>query len=183
MTAFAAHGVVEANEDPGYRAMINDFALVTPDGQAVKLALNLLHRAGIRQRVCGPDLLPRLCKAAAEQDVSVYLYGSTAETVGRLRKELLRYFPALRVVGCEPSMFRPLTAEEDRELGARINRSGAGIVFLGLGCPLQELFAHAHRHSSMPCRSASAPPSTSTPAPSGARPTGCRTMARSGCSD
>jgi exopolysaccharide biosynthesis WecB/TagA/CpsF family protein len=127
--------------------MINDFALVTPDGQAVKLALNFLHRAGIRQRVCGPDLLPRLCQAAAEQDVSVYLYGSTAETVGRPRKEFLRCFPALRVVGCEPSVFRPLTPEEDRELVARINRSGAGIVFLGLGCPLQEGFAHAHRHS------------------------------------
>jgi N-acetylglucosaminyldiphosphoundecaprenol N-acetyl-beta-D-mannosaminyltransferase len=29
----------------------------------------------------------------------------------------------------------------------RINDSGAGIVFLGTGCPKQEHFAHAHRHS------------------------------------
>jgi N-acetylglucosaminyldiphosphoundecaprenol N-acetyl-beta-D-mannosaminyltransferase len=147
VTAFAAHGVVAASDDPTFRAMISDFALITPDGQAVKLALNFLYRLGMRERVCGPDLLPRLCCAAAEQSVGVYLYGSTKETVSGLRDTLVRYFPTLRVVGCEPSVFRPLGPEEDRELVTRINGSGAGIVFIGLGCPLQERFAHAHRHS------------------------------------
>ncbi len=147
VTAFAAHGVVAASDDPAYRAMINEFALVTPDGQAVRLALNFLYRTGMRERVSGPDLLPRLCQTAAQQDVGVYLYGSTKETVSGLRSALIRRVPALRVVGCEPSLFRPLTPGEDSELVARINGSGAGIVFLGLGCPLQERFAHAHRHS------------------------------------
>ena len=29
----------------------------------------------------------------------------------------------------------------------RINRSGAGLVFVGLGCPKQDLFAYEHRHA------------------------------------
>jgi exopolysaccharide biosynthesis WecB/TagA/CpsF family protein len=48
-------------------------------------------------------------------------------------------------VGCEASVFRPLTRQEDEELVDRISHSEAGLVFLGLGCPLQEIFAHDHR--------------------------------------
>lgn len=147
VTAFAAHGVVTASENPDFRAKIRDFDLVTPDGQAVRLALNILYGAGMRDRVCGPELMPRVCQASAELGVGVYLYGSTPATVTRLRDALTGRYPALRLVGCEPSVFRPLTPDEDRELIARINRSGASIVFLGLGCPLQETFAHAHRRS------------------------------------
>jgi N-acetylglucosaminyldiphosphoundecaprenol N-acetyl-beta-D-mannosaminyltransferase len=147
VTAFAAHGVTIASDDREFRRRICDFNLVAPDGQAVRLALNLLYGAGMRERVCGPELMPRLCAAAAEVGIGVYLYGSTIATVTRLRDALVRRSPALRVVGCEPSVFRPLTPEEDRDLVRRINRSGAGMVFVGLGCPLQEIFAHDHRES------------------------------------
>lgn len=147
VTAFDSRGVVIASEDPVYREQIHDFDLIAPDGQPVRLALNFLHQAGMRERVCGPEILPRLCEAAAKADVGVYLYGSTTATVTRLRDALVRRCAGLSVVGCEPSVFRPLTANEDRELVERIRRSGAGIVFLGLGCPLQETFAYEHRHS------------------------------------
>jgi exopolysaccharide biosynthesis WecB/TagA/CpsF family protein len=51
----------------------------------------------------------------------------------------------LDVAGAEESAFRPLTRTESAELGERIRASGAGIVFVGLGCPRQELFAWQHR--------------------------------------
>ena len=37
--------------------------------------------------------------------------------------------------------------ERDAAVVERINRSGAGLVFIGLGCPRQEQFAMAHRDS------------------------------------
>jgi N-acetylglucosaminyldiphosphoundecaprenol N-acetyl-beta-D-mannosaminyltransferase len=144
ITAFAVHGVVTAAEDPAFRRCIEDFHVVTPDGQPIRHALNLLYRAGLRERVYGPELTVRLCKRAAECAVPVYLYGSTPQTVTRLRDALIARFPALRVVGAEPSVFRPLSVHEDHLLIERINRSEAGIVFVGLGCPRQEIFAHEH---------------------------------------
>jgi exopolysaccharide biosynthesis WecB/TagA/CpsF family protein len=45
----------------------------------------------------------------------------------------------------EPSKFRRLTAEEKVELADRIRMSGASIVFVGLGCPKQEMFAFEFR--------------------------------------
>lgn len=147
VTAFAAHGVVTASEDRAYRQQIEDFHLVSPDGQPVRHALNLLYGAKLTDRVYGPELTLRLCAAAAERGVPVYLYGSTQETVSGMRDALLRRFPALGIVGAEPSAFRALTPDEDEALVARINESGAGILFVGLGCPRQEHFAYDHRES------------------------------------
>jgi exopolysaccharide biosynthesis WecB/TagA/CpsF family protein len=39
-----------------------------------------------------------------------------------------------------------LTPEEDEQVVARILASGAGIVFIGLGCPKQDEFAYSHHH-------------------------------------
>jgi N-acetylglucosaminyldiphosphoundecaprenol N-acetyl-beta-D-mannosaminyltransferase len=144
VTAFAVHGVVTAAEDATFRRRIEDFHVVTPDGQPVRHALNLLYRAGLRDRVYGPELTVRLCKRAAECAVPVYLYGSTLQTVSKLRDRLIERFPALKIVGAEPSVFRPLSSHEDHLLIERVNSSSAGIVFIGLGCPRQEIFAHEH---------------------------------------
>jgi N-acetylglucosaminyldiphosphoundecaprenol N-acetyl-beta-D-mannosaminyltransferase len=45
----------------------------------------------------------------------------------------------------ESPPFRALSAEEDAATVARINASGAGIVFVGLGCPKQERWMAEHR--------------------------------------
>jgi N-acetylglucosaminyldiphosphoundecaprenol N-acetyl-beta-D-mannosaminyltransferase len=144
VTAADARSIILTSKDPDLRRQMRDFDLITPDGQAVRLALNYLYKFGLRERVCGPELLPRICKAAAEADVGVYLYGSAPTTVTRLRDALVQLCPGLRVVGCEPGIFRKPTLEEETELIERMQRSQAGIIFIGLGYPRQERFAHAH---------------------------------------
>jgi N-acetylglucosaminyldiphosphoundecaprenol N-acetyl-beta-D-mannosaminyltransferase len=145
LTALAVHGVMTGVQDRAHGARLNSFDVVTPDGQPVRWALNLLHRTGLRDRVYGPELMLRLCRRAAEDGIGVYLYGSAPPVIERLRANLLRAFPALRIVGWESPPFRPLTAEEDAETVARLRASGARVVFIGLGCPRQDEFAHAHR--------------------------------------
>lgn len=145
VTALAVHGVVEAAGDESFHRVIEGFDLVTPDGQPVRHALNALHRARLDERVYGPTLMLKVCERAARDGLGIYLYGSTNETVTRLGGELAKRFAGLRIAGAEPSLFRPLAADESTELAARIRASGASIVFIGLGCPRQERFAHAHR--------------------------------------
>jgi N-acetylglucosaminyldiphosphoundecaprenol N-acetyl-beta-D-mannosaminyltransferase len=143
----AVHALVTAARDPSYRAKVNTFEVVAPDGQPVRWALNRLEGTGLEDRVYGPEFMIRLCRRAAETGVGVYLYGSSLEVVRALEANLLDRFPALRIVGCEPSLFRPLTAGEDEAFVRRVNDSGAGLLFLGLGCPLQESFAYEHRRA------------------------------------
>jgi exopolysaccharide biosynthesis WecB/TagA/CpsF family protein len=141
----AAHAVVSASEDPALQAKVNDFELVGPDGQPVRWALNWLHGAGLRDRVYGPELTLRLCRAAAQRGVSIYLYGSSPEVIDALIRNLVARYPGLIVAGAEAPPFRSLTAEEDAAMVERINQSGAGLVFIGLGCPKQDHFAADHR--------------------------------------
>lgn len=141
------HGLVTAARDARYRRKIDRFDVVAPDGQPVRWALNRLHNAGLSDRVYGPELMRKLCRAAADEGVSVYLYGSSPEVIEKLTATLRAWFPHLVIAGAESPPFRPLTAEEDAAATRRINDSGAGIVFLGTGCPRQEAFAEAHRES------------------------------------
>jgi N-acetylglucosaminyldiphosphoundecaprenol N-acetyl-beta-D-mannosaminyltransferase len=147
VTAHAVHAIVTASGDPDLRAKVNTFELVTPDGQPVRWAMNLLHRVGLKERVYGPELTLRLCRAAAEAGVSIYLYGGTPEVLEKLTANLLRLCPGLQIAGAEAPPFRKLTPAEDAAVVERVNASGAGLFFIGLGCPKQDLFAHDHRDS------------------------------------
>jgi exopolysaccharide biosynthesis WecB/TagA/CpsF family protein len=141
----SVHGLADASRDESMRTVLNSFDMVAPDGHSVRWAMN--HYCGTRldDRVYGPEIMQRLCGQAAANKVPIYLYGGSSQTVGHLRIKLLESWPDLLIAGCESPPFRPLTPEEDHATVNRINESGAGLVFLGLGCPKQELFAYAHR--------------------------------------
>ena len=139
------HGLVTACRDPYFKSVMNDFDVVAPDGQPIRWALNLLHKTTLSDRVYGPEFMLKLCCRAAEIGAGIYLYGGQPHAVENLCSNLKRRFLSLQVVGCESPPFRPLTQEEDKAMVERINSSGAHIVFLGLGCPLQEKFAYEHK--------------------------------------
>ena len=145
VTALAVHGVMTGVLDRPHNARLNSFDLVTPDGQPVRWALNLLHHAGLTDRVYGPNLTLKVLEQAAAAGLPVYLYGSTQPTLDALVPALEGMFPALKIAGVETSKFRSVQPGEAAEISERIKASGARIVLVGLGCPRQEVFAYAMR--------------------------------------
>jgi exopolysaccharide biosynthesis WecB/TagA/CpsF family protein len=144
-TALAVHGVMTGVLDPEQRYRLNHLDLVTPDGQPVRWALNLLYRTALPDRVYGPRLTERLCREAVERGLKIYLYGSREEVVRRMSENLQRAMPRLMIAGAEPSKFRAITPKEKEKLTQRIRESGAKIVLVGIGCPRQEIFAYEFR--------------------------------------
>lgn len=141
ISATAVHGLMTAVMDAHQRYRLNHFDLVVPDGQPLVWALNILHKAGLRERVYGPQLTLELCRQSAERQIPVYFYGSRPEVLERMTANLRQRFPALIVAGVSPSLFRTTTLQEKDEICQRIVKSGARIVFVGLGCPRQEVWA------------------------------------------
>lgn len=143
VTICNVHVVVTASQDLAYRQVINAADMATPDGAPVAW---MLRRQGFanQPRISGPDLMWALCERCAAEDVPIYCFGSTAATLGLLEQRLRAAFPALRMKFESPP-FRALSAEEDAAAVKRINASGAGIVFVGLGCPKQERWMAEHR--------------------------------------
>jgi exopolysaccharide biosynthesis WecB/TagA/CpsF family protein len=144
VSAFAVHALIEACTSRELGDKVNRFAAVTADGQPVRWALHWLYGARLKSTVQGYELMWQLCERAAKSGVSVYLYGSSEETLAALSANLLDAFPGLVIAGVESPPFRPLTAEEDAAMIERVNASGAGLVFIGLGCPKQDHFAAEH---------------------------------------
>ena len=139
-----AHSVVTTQQDPAFAAAVAGADMATPDGAPVAW---MLRRLGAAQqpRVSGPDLMLDYCAHASRTGQSIYLFGSTPDTLASLQAELLRRWPALCIAGAESPPFRAPSAEEDAASVQRINASGAGTVWVSLGCPKQELWMAAHR--------------------------------------
>jgi N-acetylglucosaminyldiphosphoundecaprenol N-acetyl-beta-D-mannosaminyltransferase len=118
--------------------------MATPDGMPVAWVLRSLGYLG-QERINGPDLMDRVCRAAAETRAPVFFYGSTTDTLEKLKGSLKNRFPVLEIAGAYSPPFRALTEKEDAEVVNLINSSGAGIVFVGLGCPKQEIWMAEHK--------------------------------------
>lgn len=145
VSATAVHGLMLGAADAVQRHRLNRLDLVVPDGQPVRWALNLLHGSRLRDRVRGPTLTDMLCEAAARHGVPIYFYGSSAATLARLQENLERRYPGILIAGVQPSRFRTLTDAERADAIGQIRDADPGIVFVGLGCPRQEVWAYENR--------------------------------------
>jgi N-acetylglucosaminyldiphosphoundecaprenol N-acetyl-beta-D-mannosaminyltransferase len=147
ISALAVHGVMTGVLDPEHKFRLNSFDLLVPDGQPVRWVMNWLYGTGLSDRVYGPTLMRKICARAAAEGTPIYLYGSTESVMTSLVESLRRMCPGINIVGNEPSAFRQLNPDEKGALLQRIQSSGASIVFVGLGCPRQEVFAYELRGS------------------------------------
>jgi len=145
VSALAVHGLMVGARDQEQRFRLNQFDLLVPDGQPVRWVLNALYGVGLPDRVYGPNLTLKVCARAEEEGLPVYFYGATPEILAALRPALKKRFPNLTVAGAEPSKFRCLQQAEKVKLVERIRSSRAALVFVGLGCPRQEIFAYEFR--------------------------------------
>lgn len=138
------HTTVMSQKDEEYRNIQNSAFLALPDGSPLSL-VQRLRGYRMAEQVAGPDLMAELWKATENTEISHYFYGSTPETIEALEKNLKKEYPGIKIAGMEAPPFRPLTEAEDAEAVARINQSGAAIVWVGLGAPKQEKWMYEHR--------------------------------------
>ncbi len=151
VTALPVHGIMTGARDADHRYRLNTFDLLVPDGQPVRWALNLIHKVGLRERVYGPSLMLALCERLARDGLPIYLFGSREETIARLSTNLQQRFSGLRIAGSQPGRFSVLSPSEREQIVRSIRESGAAVVFVGLGCPRQEIWAYENRAAlSMP---------------------------------
>jgi N-acetylglucosaminyldiphosphoundecaprenol N-acetyl-beta-D-mannosaminyltransferase len=139
------HTVMSCQEDAEVRAAVLGSDLTVPDGQPLVWAMNALgHR--LSDRVYGPDLMAYWCERAAITGTRTFLYGGRDQgALITLAEKLRERFPGLSIVGGYTPPFRPLTTEEEDFVVGEINRSGADVVWVGIGVPKQEKWMAAIR--------------------------------------
>jgi len=128
--------VVYAQRDPAFRAVINGSALSLCDTIGV---LTVARRRGARldERVTGVELMERLCQRAAVEELPVYLFGGAEGVAADAAAILEVSFPGLIIAGTRNGFY---TSEEEPAIVETIRKSGARILFVGLGSPRQEMW-------------------------------------------
>ena len=141
----AVGSVMNARRDPAARAALNAATMTVPDGMPLVWALRALGEE-ISERVYGPELMLKACERSVETGVSHFLYGGRDEAATQaLEQSLRRRFPGLWIAGTWTPPFRALNDNELHEVAAMIDASNAGIVWVGIGSPRQELWMQRMR--------------------------------------
>ena len=130
--------VEKASKTPQLRRIINEeAAIVTPDGVGLIYA-SKLKGDPIQEKVAGIDFAHSAIELCAKLGRSVYLLGSKPGVAEAAEKEI----PGLKIAGFRDGYFKD---EEESEVVAEINASGADFLCVALGSPKQEYFVIKHR--------------------------------------
>ncbi len=138
VAAANTHVLSLARRDASFRAALDGFDLIVPDGMPLVWCLNRFARAGLTDRVYGPELTLRLLAASQGQEFRHYFLGGSDAVRERLLTVLGERFPALQVVGSHSPPFGTWDDAIHADLVGRIWAARPDFVWVGLGCPKQE---------------------------------------------
>lgn len=133
------HGVMEAQEEPSFKTILNNAFLCTPDGMPMVWAGKFDGQRDM-SRVYGPDLMLEVCAWSETSGCRHFFYGGAEGVADLLADRLKARFPKLTVVGTYTPPFRPLNAEELAGVQAQISAAKPDILWVGLSTPKQEKF-------------------------------------------
>lgn len=129
-----------AATQPVYRQQLSQAEYRLPDGSGVRLGARLTGQQ-LKANLNGTDMFPALCELARAEGQSIYLLGGRPEVNTAMVARLRQRWPELKIAGHHHGYFDPA---EEPALIQKINASGAGLLFVALGAPLQEAFISRH---------------------------------------
>lgn len=136
-----AHVVNEGRRDPAFRRVLEEADLCVADGTPLRL-VGRLAGFPMHRRVYGPELMMATLQEPA---LKHFFYGGREGVADELARRLRQDIPHLSIVGTYAPPMAPLAPYEPSDVVARINDSGADIVWVGLGAPKQEMWMHLRR--------------------------------------
>ncbi len=138
------HVLMESRHNSSFKGVLDAADLCVPDGMPL-IWVGRSRGYPLKSRVYGPDLLLDFCRETNAKGYRHFFYGGAPGVPEALAAKLKRQFPMLEVVGTYSPPFGPLTQEENARMVAMINYKAVDVLWVGLGCPKQELWMHQHR--------------------------------------
>ena len=137
------HAIALAATSAQFRQYFAAANLIHADGQPVVLASKLLTSHPIPERSATTDFIHDAAAAASKSGLSFFLLGATERVNARCARALQYLYPGLQMAGRRHGYFTP---ENEDALCEEINASGADVLWVGLGVPLEYEFCIRNRH-------------------------------------
>lgn len=139
------HMCMVSYDSDEFRQVVDSADLVLPDGKPLSWAQRILGHKTARQ-VRGQDIMLSLCDLSVRQGLSVGLYGGANEAILEKVKVVLGdLFPGLDITFSYSPPFRAHTDKEDIGVVDAINAAEVDLLFVGIGCPKQEIWMAEHK--------------------------------------
>lgn len=133
------HGIMEAQRSKHLKLIFAKALLVAPDGMPI-VWISHLQGFAATQRVFGPDLMADIMGRAQFRNCVHFLCGGEDGVADRLRDEMLRRFPWIKIAGTYSPPFRSMTNAEERTFIANVRTLQPDIIWVGISTPKQEKF-------------------------------------------
>jgi len=139
-TSLNAATVSRARRDPAFRATLAAFDYVDLDGMSLVYWSRLTRGPAAAARVATTDFIHSAARTAAAHGVSFFLLGATEDSNRAAAARLRELYPKLHIAGRHHGY-----VEAAEPVIEQINRSGADIVWVGMGVPAEQQFIQTHR--------------------------------------
>lgn len=140
--------VTLARHESAFREVMDHFDLVVPDGMPLIWCVNrrLPPDRRLKDRVYGPELMLRVLDATQVfPEFSHFFLGGAPEVLEQLTEKMRSRFPGTVIASTYSPPFGPWDEAEQQNITDRIRRSGANLIWVGLGCPKQERWIAARK--------------------------------------
>jgi len=137
------HVITRARHQPDFGAALHCFDLICPDGMPLVWAINAEVEPCLRlqERVSGAELMLEIARhSSSDSSLSHFLLGGSQALLETLQKKFPVLAPGCLISGVYSPPFGVWPEEEFELISQKIRQSGANLVWVGLGCPKQELW-------------------------------------------
>lgn len=139
------HSVTSSSWTPALKLALKSSDMNTADGMPLVWMQKLL---GVKDasRVYGPTLMLHTLEKASREKLRVAFYGGHEDRMPKLLEKVRADYPGVQIVESIIPPFRPLSKAEDEQYTERLIEAQPDITLVGIGCPKQEIWMHAHSH-------------------------------------
>lgn len=132
IVAINARKIVRTIRDPEMKRLIMGFDVFLADGSSVVKAAD-----SAVERITGIDLMEDICRCSGKIGARIFFYGASEKNNLAAQKKLREMYPGMMIAGY-------CNGYEDADVIDKIQRSGANVVFIAKGTPLQEQWIMEH---------------------------------------
>ena len=136
-----AHCVNSAARDKTYKRALRAADFLLPDGSGISLAAKFIGKK-FTENLNGTDLCRPLCEEAARRGLSVFLLGAKPGVAEKAARNMMSKVRGLKIAGARDGFF---SDRDSDDVVRQINESGADIVMVAMGVPLQDVWVFRHR--------------------------------------
>jgi N-acetylglucosaminyldiphosphoundecaprenol N-acetyl-beta-D-mannosaminyltransferase len=129
--------------DPLVTELLSEADSINSDGQPMVTLSRFLARTPLPERVATTDLFPAVAKRAARAGLTFYILGASERVSRRAVGEIERQYADLRIVGRRNGFF---SREAEGEVCREISELRPDILWISLGCPLEQQFVSRNLH-------------------------------------